>query len=162
MRIPVRLGAIFSAAAFVVGLVVSMPAGAGADVLPHAAKAHPYSDPVWFPLASLAHMQCMRDNPSCGTGTPTERWTWDIGGEREPAGEFHQKVYAMGAGIAHVIAKNQGCGGSNENRGNSMFIDHGNGIYSVYSHLAGHFLVHDGDYVSARTPIAYIGNSGYP
>ena len=141
---------------------ILIPAGpAAAQIRAHATTAHPYSNPVWFPVANATVMNCMWDNPGCPPSQVQPYWGWDIAGLREPAGQFHQKVYAMGAGVVHVLAQHQGCGGSNEQRGNVLYVDHGAGVISMYSHLAGHFLVQDGDYVSARTPIGYLGNSGY-
>lgn len=126
-----------------------------------AVTSHPFSDPVWFPLASAEKMGCMWNNPGCPSAQIQNFWAWDIMAKREYHHRFQQKVYAMGAGIVHIGDDGQGCGGPQENRGNWLWINHGGGVISMYQHLAGHFLVHDGDYVSARTPIAHVGNSGY-
>jgi murein DD-endopeptidase MepM/ murein hydrolase activator NlpD len=46
--------------------------------------------------------------------------------------------------------------------GNYITIDHGDGEYSHYAHLAaGTFLVHDGERVEAGQELAVVGNSGY-
>jgi hypothetical protein len=103
----------------------------------------------------------MWDNRECPPAQIQRYWAWDIMAERERKGQYTQKVYAMGAGIVHIQFRHQGCGGSHEARGNVLWINHGGGVISTYLHLADHFLVHDGDYVSARTPIALVGNSGY-
>lgn len=158
MRISARACALVAALAVVLGLAAIVAASAA--VLPGAAKAHPYSDPIWFPLASPAEMGCLKDNPECPPSGIQTIWSWDLQGENEPQGVFDQRVYAMGAGIVHITDKNQPCGTAQESRGNSMYIDHGNGVVSMYSHL-NDFLVHDGDYVSARTAIGHMGNSGY-
>jgi murein DD-endopeptidase MepM/ murein hydrolase activator NlpD len=156
------LGAVLAAAAVVLALSGGSPAGAaGRSVAPHADKSHPFSNPVWYPLTTASAMNCMKDNPGCPPSQVQNYWGWDITANREPAGEYHQKVYAMGAGIVHVLAHGKTCGSDDENRGNSIYIDHGAGVISMYSHLAPDLLVHDGDYVSARTAIAYVGNSGY-
>lgn len=162
MRIPRRIGAVLAGCALVLGLAGAVPAvAASGAVLPGASTAHPYSDPIWFPLASDALMGCVKDNPGCPPTGIQDYWTWDIRGQNEAAHVYHQKVYAMGAGIVHVLANHQGCGGAREVHGNTLWIDHGAGVISLYEHLSSHFLVHDGDYVSARTPIAYMGQSGY-
>lgn len=133
-------------------------APAAAQVHAYATLAHPYSDPVWYPLAGYSEMGCMKNSPGCPPNEVQPEWSWDIQGK---SGVNHEKVYAMGAGEVHILAQHQGCGGSKESRGNVLYIDHGAGVISMYSHLADNFLVHDGDFVSARTPIAYVGNSGY-
>ena len=143
-------------------LVPAPPASAQTtQVHAFAMTSHPFSDPVWFPVAHPQKMGCMWNNKGCPPPQIQKYWAWDIMAEREHKGQYHQKVYAMGAGIVHIQFRHQGCGGSHEARGNTLWINHGGGVVSTYLHLADHFLVHDGDYVSARTPIAYVGNSGY-
>jgi hypothetical protein len=65
----------------------------------------------------------------------------------------------MGAGIVHVESTGWRCNGT-QSRGNWLYIDHGNGTRSEYGHL-GRILVHTGDRVTARTPLAVVGQSGY-
>lgn len=159
-RVSVPLAAV---AAVLLGVLGPASPASAQPVQVHqfATTSHPYSDPVWFPLATSSLMNCMWNNPGCPASQVQPYWGWDINAPHEAAGQFHHKVYAMGAGIVHILADNQGCGGPDEERGNVLYINHGGGVISMYSHLANHFLVHDGDYVSARTPIGYVGNSGY-
>jgi hypothetical protein len=73
----------------------------------------------------------------------------------------YEPVYAMGAGIVHYgVHADTGCGKA-QGRGNWLWIDHGNGTLSWYGHLAWPFKVPNGAYVTPRTRIALIGNSGY-
>lgn len=159
-----RVRALLTSAVLLAATAVTVLTSAGpaaATVRTHASTHHPYSNPVWMPVSSAAVMNCMKNNPGCPPNQVDKQWSWDIGGQDEPVGRYSQKVYAMGAGIVHVLATGQGCGGNDENRGNTLYIDHGNGVISMYSHLAPTLLVRSGDYVSARTPIGYMGNSGY-
>ncbi len=120
-----------------------------------ASTAHPYSNPVWWPLGTASTMDCYRGNPGgCGNTHPT--YLWDIIGQR---GVNTQPVYAMGAGVVHIGARGTGCGHA-QSRGDYLYIDHGNGVLTYYGHL-GRMFVKNGQYVTARTRIAYIGNSGY-
>jgi hypothetical protein len=158
MKTVPRFVAPLTSLALALATVLIPAAPAAAQVRAYATVAHPYSDPVWYPLAGYSEMGCMQDSPGCPPAEIQPEWSWDIQGK---SGANHEKVYAMGAGIVHILTQNQGCGGSEESRGNSLYIDHGAGVISMYSHLASGYLVQDGDYVSARTPIAYVGNSGY-
>lgn len=124
---------------------------------------HPYSNPVWYPLATAAVMGCDNGNPGC-TSPQIYHGYWAIDlisrNPNAPAATDPQEpVYAMGAGVVHIGATNQGCG-TTSSRGNYLYIDHGNGLLSYYGHL-GSIAVTSGAYVTARTRIGTIGNSGY-
>jgi hypothetical protein len=147
------------------------PAAAAAPVLsPGASTSHPYSNPVWWPLTTASAMGCYRGNPTLDPDhLPTCRlpvvqhsvWAMDIISAQRTVADPHEGVYAMGAGIVHYGATGVGCGpGVPSSRGNWIWIDHGNGALSQYGHL-GIIAVKDGQYVTARTKIAEIGNSGY-
>ncbi|WP_375489077.1 M23 family metallopeptidase [uncultured Jatrophihabitans sp.] len=135
------------------GAATAAAAGATA-VGDGASAAHPYSDPVWWPVSVPASMGCYRGNPGCGGDHAT--YIWDIVGQN---GVDNQAIYPMGAGIVHIGATGTGCGGV-QNRGDYVYVDHGNGVLTYYGHL-GRILVHNGEYVSPRTALAYMGNSGY-
>jgi hypothetical protein len=133
-----------------------------------ASTAHPYSNPVWWPLGTASTMGCYRGNPTLDpTHLPTCQkpqiqhavWAMDIISAKRTVANPREPVYAMGAGIVHYGATRQGCGGASS-RGNWIWIDHGNGVLSQYGHL-GVIAVKSGAYVTARTKIAEIGNSGY-
>lgn len=112
-------------------------------------------------------MGCDHGNPSLRSRTSTCRkprivhpdWGIDLLSTVRTTRDPRQPVYAMGAGVVHYGASGQGCGGSRSTRGNYLWIDHGDGVYSYYGHLSS-FTVKNGQYVSARTRIGTIGNSG--
>ncbi len=81
---------------------------------------------------------------------------WDIAPQ---GGRF---VVAMRAGTVHTHDLGLGRTPYRRSFGNYITIDHGDGEYSHYAHLAtGGFLVHNGDHVEQGQPIAVVGNSGY-
>lgn len=118
-------------------------------------SAHPYSNPVWWPLSSSGRTGCYRGNPGC-PGYHTG-WLYDL---RTADYKNTEPVYSMGAGIVHIGKSGQVCGDA-ETRGNWLYIDHGAGLLSYYGHLGIHLLVRSGQYVSARSPLGYVGNTGY-
>jgi murein DD-endopeptidase MepM/ murein hydrolase activator NlpD len=153
-RVRAALLVLFTAALAVAGAVLPSTAQA-AVVSAGASTTHPYSDPVWWPLSTPSSMDCYRGNPgNCNGYHPT--YLFDIIGE---SGVNNQPVYAMGAGIVHIGATNQGCGHA-QGRGNYLYVDHGNGVLTYYGHL-GQIFVRSGQYVSPKTRLAYVGNSGY-
>lgn len=81
---------------------------------------------------------------------------WDIA----PSGG--RCVVAMRAGVAHTHDIGAVQSHSRRTFGNYITIDHGDGEYSHYAHLAsGTFLVRDGERVEQGQPLAVVGNSGY-
>lgn len=81
---------------------------------------------------------------------------------------FHRGHYAIDIakkGGATVYAAQDGVvvdvstWGWNYGYGNFITIDHGNGISTMYAHLSKVY-VSPGQYVSAKTPIGYMGSSG--
>jgi hypothetical protein len=137
------------------------PAGAALVLAPGASTSHPYSNPVWWPFDVEMKMDCYVSNPGCTAPHPD--WLVDfVSTNRTVSGPTaHEPVYAMGAGIVHWgVTSDQGCGGVH-GRGNWLWIDHGNGVSSMYGHLAWPFPWVNGAYVTARTKIGEIGHSGY-
>lgn len=130
-----------------------------------ASQAHPFSNPVWFPLATATRMGCYRGNPSVGPGpvcrNPTYHtvWAMDIVSATRTIEDPLEPVHPMGAGIVHYGATGQGCG-TVPSRGNWVYVDHGNGVLSYYGHL-GIILVPDGAYVTPHSIVGTVGNSGY-
>jgi len=150
-------------AALLIGIVVPAPSAQAAPVLTGGASlSHPFSDPVWWPLDVPMRMDCYHYNPGCGIH---DTWTLDVvSPNRTVRGPTaHEPVHAMGAGIAHWgVRADQKCGPPHpHSRGNWLWIDHGNGIESWYGHLAWPFKVPNGAYVTPKSVIGYIGNSGY-
>lgn len=81
---------------------------------------------------------------------------WDI------APHNGRYVVAMRNGIVHTHDLGMGQTPNIRSFGNYITIDHGDGEYSHYAHLAtGRFLVTDGERVDAGQRIAIVGNSGY-
>jgi len=71
-------------------------------------------------------------------------------------------VVAMRAGIVHTHDLGMGQDHTRRTFGNYITIDHGDGEYSHYAHLAtGTFVVHDGERVEQGQALALVGNSGY-
>lgn len=71
-------------------------------------------------------------------------------------------IVAMRAGIVHVHDIGAGQDHAHRTFGNYITIDHGDGEYSHYAHLAtGTFVVSEGQYVEQGQALATVGNSGY-
>jgi murein DD-endopeptidase MepM/ murein hydrolase activator NlpD len=71
-------------------------------------------------------------------------------------------VVAMKAGIAYVHDLGLGQDHRHRSFGNYITIDHGDGEFSHYAHLAtGTFLVRNGEHVEQGQALAIAGNSGY-
>ena len=71
-------------------------------------------------------------------------------------------VAAMRAGIVHAFDRGEVQSHTNRTFGNYITIDHGDGEYSHYGHLArGTFVVKTGQRVEAGQALAHVGNSGY-
>ncbi|MBS0172966.1 MAG: peptidoglycan DD-metalloendopeptidase family protein [Nitrospira sp.] len=81
---------------------------------------------------------------------------WDI------APRQGRYVVAMRAGTVHSHDLGMGRTPHLRSCGNYISIDHGDGEYSHYAHLAtGRFLVRDGQHVEQGQRLAIVGNSGY-
>jgi murein DD-endopeptidase MepM/ murein hydrolase activator NlpD len=71
-------------------------------------------------------------------------------------------VVAMRAGIVHAFDRGELQSHTNRSFGNYITIDHGDGEFSHYGHLArGTFVVKTGQRVEAGQALAHVGNSGY-
>ena len=72
-------------------------------------------------------------------------------------------VVAMRAGVVHAFDRGEVQSHTNNRSfGNYITIDHGDGEYSHYGHLArGTFVVKTGQRVEAGQALAHVGNSGY-
>jgi len=71
-------------------------------------------------------------------------------------------VVAMRSGIVHTHDLGLYQDHSRRTYGNYITIDHGDGEYSHYAHLAtGTFMVRDGEHVEQGQALATVGNSGY-
>jgi hypothetical protein len=141
------------------------------------APAHPFSDPVWYPLRNKAEMGCANGNPrtknsgasACNQSGSVKHGypAIDFLSLRTPGGNLQtDPVYPMGAGIAHIGNTNFNCQssttkGNNGNEGNGawVWIDHGGGIVSRYHHLS-KIDVTNGEYVTSTTQLGETGHSG--
>ncbi|HEY3742822.1 MAG TPA: peptidoglycan DD-metalloendopeptidase family protein [Bryobacteraceae bacterium] len=71
-------------------------------------------------------------------------------------------VVAMRAGTVYAFDRGEVQSHTNRSFGNYITIDHGDGEYSQYAHLArGTFVVKTGQHVEAGQALAHVGNSGY-
>jgi hypothetical protein len=116
-------------------------------------SAHPYSDPVWFPLRTPATVSCAYSN--C-PGPFHGYWALDF------VGALGDPVYAAGAGILHVGARDSSCTTSLSEpgfEGTWVWVDHGGGVVSRYHHLDS-ITVPDGSLVTPATQIGRMGHSG--
>jgi hypothetical protein len=157
------LAAVLALGTLLAAFTLPVSGAVGATLSRGASLAHPFSDPVWWPLSTETKMDCYSGNPGCTAPLYHATWLMDpVSTNVSVVGRTaHEPVFAMGAGIVHWgVTRDQGCGGTH-GRGNFIWIDHGNGVVSWYGHLYWPFKVRDGQYVTARTQIAEIGNSGY-
>ena len=116
----------------VLAVVVPPPAllaPADAATLTTTSSAHPYGDPVWFPLRNPASVGYAKSG--CGTKSDHGYWAIDFLGTRG------DPVYAAGAGIAHIGGNSGACvtSGSDNNGGRWVWVDHGAGVVTKYHHL---------------------------
>jgi hypothetical protein len=161
MGVPVhearRLGGLRAAAVALLAMlsvVAGLSAPGNAVEATWSAKAsHPYSDPVWFPLRAPSIVSCTQAN--C-PGPFHGYWALDF------IGELGDPVYAAGAGILHVGARDSSCKSSptsKDSEGTWVWIDHGGGVVSRYHHLDA-ITVADGSLVTPATQIGRMGHSG--
>lgn len=162
MRSLLRFLAPMLGLAILLGLLAPVPAASAAPA--SGDWAHPYSNPVWWPLGSGSSSSnaptrfgCYRGNPGCTNPTYHPGWGLDL---RVDDNDNRVPVYAVGAGIVHIGQDGLSCNGTG-GRGNYVYIDHGAGVVSYYAHLLKGVRVSNGQYVSARTALGYVGNTGY-
>lgn len=166
-----RLCAAAAATALAVtGALVATAPAATASTHNGASTAHPYSNPVWYPLRAASTLDCAGTNPSSDGGCKNENnsdfkvdWITGLPGSRKSV-----PVYAAGAGIVHIGGiVHSTCGRTASNaRGTWLWIDHGGSTVSIYMHFAAtsarQLSVREGDYVTPRTKLGMTGGSGAP
>jgi hypothetical protein len=145
-------------ALLVPGLITAAPAAASVPV----DTAHPYSNPVWYPLRDAAQSDCEKSNPDplCVHGGKPYHGYWAMDIDEAKPFPANSPVMAMGAGIVHIGSTDHSCGPDHQGLGAWVWIDHGNGVRSIYGHL-GTIFATEGEYVTPTTRLAYVGNSGY-
>lgn len=140
-------------------MAVSGPVdGAGSGVQRAAAvayqapsAAHPYSDPVWWPLRNSVVVSCVKSN--C-TGGFHGYWAMDL------PGQLGDPIYAAGAGVFHVGALDPSCKATTKDAGGTwVWVDHGGGKVSRYHHLNS-VTAKEGQLVTPATVIGRMGHSG--
>lgn len=128
-----------------IALLALLCGGAGAQ---HALAATEglQTAPEWLPLRSPATIGCVLNN--CDNGTYHGYWALDL------AGAPGDPVYAAGA-QARVLSRGQTCGGP----GNSVWVEHGGGVVTRYSHLDS-IDIADGQWVNQHTVLGRMGATG--
>jgi hypothetical protein len=134
------------------------PAGAAVAV----DTSHPYSNPVWYPLRNISQSDCYKSNPDplCVHNGTAYHGYWAMDIDSQPPFPSDDPVMAMGAGIVHIGSTDYRCGPDHAGIGAFLWIDHGNGVRSIYGHLNA-IAVKEGQYVTPTTRLAYVGESGY-
>ena len=166
LRIRSRLTGVTGVIALALGAVVALTSPAATAATHNgASRAHPYSNPVWYPLRHVSTLDCAGNNPGCSGQSPDFKVDWITGSTTD---RKSVAVYAAGAGVVHIgdIASH-GCvhkRTSDNARGTWLWIDHGGGTVSIYMHLretsASALPVKAGDYVTPQTKLGYTGNTG--
>jgi hypothetical protein len=132
---------------------VARPAATATATQATADPAHPYSDPVWFPLRNPAKVGCVYSNcPGPYHGY------WAI----LYAGQLDDPIYPAGAGVFHVGAISPGCptsATSGSAAGTWVWVDHGPAGVTMYEHL-NRVLATEGQLVTPETEIGTMGHSG--
>jgi peptidase M23-like protein len=112
--------------------------------------AHPYSDPVWFPLHGGVKIGCVYSN--C-PGPYHGYWAIDFGGQLD------DPLYAAGAGVFHIGAIDNTCPATGTKPGTWVWIDHGPAGVTSYEHL-NRVLATEGQLVTPATEIGTMGHNG--
>jgi len=157
-----------------VAVVASMSIGPGVGPTPAIAasgtSAHPYSDPVWYPLRNSelrdwvakpanggpwsALVSCVRTNCAHKPNSPHGYWAIDLVGDRG------DPIHAAGAGVFHIGSLDTGCRSTpEESAGTWVWIDHGGGVVSRYHHLD-QVLATEDQLVTPADQIGMVGSTG--
>ncbi|MFP5317677.1 MAG: FG-GAP-like repeat-containing protein [Acidimicrobiia bacterium] len=110
-----------------------------------------YGPPEWLPLRNPAYVGCVRTN--CA-GPYHGEWAIDF---IDPESTPGDPIYAAGAGQVRINETGSGCGPSAP--GNTLQIDHGGGVLSLYGHLHT-VLVANGQWVDQNTQLGTMGTTG--
>ena len=147
--------------AAVVLLSVSVGFGDGAEPA-EAAGVNEYSSPEWLPVRASSQIGCtyLSTNGICAPGYHTW-WAIDL------INASNVNVYAAGSGRAYLFTDATTCHGAGAANpdgsggyGRHVLVDHGNGRWSRYAHLAS-FGVASGAWVDEDTVLGTMGNSGH-
>jgi len=117
-------------------------------------SAHPFSDPVWFPLGNPVRLSCVKTNCRGETGADWHGyWAIDFLGQRG------DPVYAAGGGVFHVGATDATCSTTTVSAGVWGWVDHGGGRVTKYNHLDS-LVATEGQLVTPQTVIGRMGHWG--
>jgi murein DD-endopeptidase MepM/ murein hydrolase activator NlpD len=115
---------------------------------------HPYSDPVWSPLRTATRISCVKSNCTGSGADYHGYWAIDF------VGRLGDPVYAAGAGVAHVGANSRSCSTTgSQGAGVWVWVDHGGGVVSKYTHLDSLAVV-EGQLVTPATRLGAMGHWG--
>jgi hypothetical protein len=130
------------------------PTAVATQVTWTASSSRPFSDPLWLPLREPARVSCTFGNQDCPGYHPY--WALDLLADRG------DPIYAAGAGIFHVGSTDTSCRTStSEAAGTWVWIDHGGGLVTKYTHLdAGGVVAQEGQLVTPSTLIGRMGSTG--
>jgi hypothetical protein len=171
-----RLLGVFGLATLVTVSVMEAPVSHPGEPAPAVAlaaaatsTAHPYSDPVWFPLHVPVQVGCIGDHrtnngPTSGTNTCSgdHRGYFAMNFNIYDTANLHPYVYAAGAGVvseAHTVRGDCVPAGGQTSGGSEVVVNHGGGIVSVYQHLYS-VNVRVGSLVTPRTVVGRVGSTG--
>ncbi|KQX68587.1 peptidoglycan DD-metalloendopeptidase family protein [Angustibacter sp. Root456] len=117
--------------------------------------AHPYSDPIWFPLRDPARVSCVVSNCTDPLYHGYQAIDW--------LGQLDAPVHPAGAGVFHVGAVTTACPASGVTAGTWAWVDHGPAGVTRYDHL-NRLLAKEGQLVTPATVMATMGHNGntYP
>ena len=133
---------------------VAATSGAATVAATTPSSAHPVSHPIWSPLRSAARISCVKTNCSGSGADYHGYWAIDF------LGRLGDPVYAAGAGVVHVGANSKSCSTtSSQGAGVWVWVDHGGGIVSKYTHLDS-IAVSEGQLVTPATRLGAMGHWG--
>jgi hypothetical protein len=154
LAVPVLSLALVSTVAPTAAALTPLAAAASASTAAAAAApdpAHPYSDPLSFPLRNPARLSCVLDNCS----GPAYHGYWAI----DWLGHLDDPVHPAGAGVFHVGAVNPTCPETGVTSGTWAWVDHGPAGVTRYNHLNS-IVAKEGQLVTPATVIATMGHVG--
>ena len=119
-------------------------------------RRHPFSNPVWSPVRESSKITCVRTNCTGRDGRPFHGY-WAI----EFIGRRGAPVYAAGAGVFHIGARQASCSTTPGKmaEGTWAWVDHGGGLVSRYHHLD-RITAKEGQLVTPATRIGTMGHWG--
>lgn len=112
-----------------------------------------FTSPSWLPLRRPAKVSCVKTNCRVTGERNHGHWAIDFLGSRG------DPIYAAGYGVAHVGARFNGCARGKAKRGNWVWVDHGAGEITAYTHLHS-ISIYEGQPVTPATILGRMGKTG--